>query len=149
MTLSNPSRRSRARLVEENEPTKRRHRLDPPLQRRQLWKDLTICEPVLHEHDVARTFRRGPIGDTQVAVERIARLGEHGGSVSRGARRVSVSRNRCLGAWASRLDSADVRGGSPSGVRFCGGVRSSGGCSFGGGDVFVHRCGGFDPSVGG
>jgi hypothetical protein len=34
-------------------------------------------------------------------------------------------------------------------VRFCGGVRCCGGCSFGGGDVFVHRCGGFDPSVGG
>jgi class 3 adenylate cyclase len=34
-------------------------------------------------------------------------------------------------------------------VRFCRGVRSCGGCSFGGGDVFVHRCGGFDPSVGG
>ena len=32
-------------------------------------------------------------------------------------------------------------------MRFCWGVR--GGCSFGGGDVFVHRCGGFDPSVGG
>jgi class 3 adenylate cyclase len=27
-------------------------------------------------------------------------------------------------------------------VRFCRGVRSCGGCSFGGGDVFVHRCGG-------
>src|SRR5580693_2811938 len=25
-------------------------------------------------------------------------------------------------------------------VRCCGGVRSCGGCSFGGGDVFVHRC---------
>ncbi len=34
-------------------------------------------------------------------------------------------------------------------MRFCGGVRSCGGCSFGGGDVFVHRCRGFDPSVGG
>ena len=32
-------------------------------------------------------------------------------------------------------------------MRFCWGVRS-GGRSFGGGDVFVHRCGGFDPSVG-
>jgi hypothetical protein len=29
MTLSNPSRRSGARLVEEDQPTKRRHRLDP------------------------------------------------------------------------------------------------------------------------
>ncbi len=33
-------------------------------------------------------------------------------------------------------------------VRFCWGVRCCGGCSFGGGDVSVHRCGGFDPSVG-
>jgi hypothetical protein len=33
-------------------------------------------------------------------------------------------------------------------VRFCRGVRTCG-CSFGGGDVFVHRCRGFDPSVGG
>jgi hypothetical protein len=31
-------------------------------------------------------------------------------------------------------------------VRFCGGVRCSGGCPFGGGDVFVHRYLGFDPS---
>jgi hypothetical protein len=44
--------------------------------------------------------------------------------------------------------SADVRVRSASVVRFCGGVRSCGGCSFGGGDVFVHRCRGFDPSVG-
>ena len=48
----------------------------------------------------------------------------------------------------SRSDSAGVRGKSVSVVRFCGGVRSCGRCSFGGGDVFVHRCGGFDPSVG-
>jgi hypothetical protein len=33
-------------------------------------------------------------------------------------------------------------------VTFCGGVRCSGGCSCGGGDVSVHRCRGFDPSVG-
>ena len=46
-------------------------------------------------------------------------------------------------------DSADVRGRSGSVVRFCRGVRSCGGCSFGGGDVSVHRCRGFDPSVGG
>jgi hypothetical protein len=39
-------------------------------------------------------------------------------------------------------DSADVRGQSVSIVRFCRGVRSCGCCSFGGGDVFVHRCGG-------
>jgi hypothetical protein len=37
-------------------------------------------------------------------------------------------------------DSADVRGRSASVVRFCRGVRSCGGCPFGGGDVFVHRC---------
>jgi hypothetical protein len=29
-------------------------------------------------------------------------------------------------------------------MRFCGGVRSRGGCSFGGGDVSVHRRRGFD-----
>jgi class 3 adenylate cyclase len=33
-------------------------------------------------------------------------------------------------------------------VRFCMGVRWCGGCSFGGSDVSVHRCGGFDPSLG-
>jgi hypothetical protein len=38
-----------------------------------------------------------------------------------------------------RAGSADVRGRSVSVVRFCEGVRS-GGCSFGGGDVSVHRC---------
>ena len=59
-------------------------------------------------------------------------------------RRYAAPRGRGLGP-----DSADVRGRSASGVRFCGGVRSCGGCSFGGGDVSVHRCGGFDPSVGG
>ena len=34
-------------------------------------------------------------------------------------------------------------------MRFCVGVRSAGGCSFRGRDVSVHRCRGFDPSVGG
>ncbi len=51
-------------------------------------------------------------------------------------------------AWVSGADSADVAGRSGSVVRFCGGVRCCGGCSFGGGDVSVHRCRGFDPSVG-
>ena len=83
--------RSRARLVEEDEPTERCHRLDPPLKGRQLREDLTVCEPVRDEHDVARTFMRRAIGDAQVPVQRIARLREHCGSVSRGAGRVSVS----------------------------------------------------------
>jgi pimeloyl-ACP methyl ester carboxylesterase len=42
-------------------------------------------EPVRDEHDVARTFTRCAIGDAQVPVQRIARLREHCGSVSRGA----------------------------------------------------------------
>ncbi len=46
--------RSRARLVEEDQSTKRCHRLNPPLNRRQLRKDLTVGEPVRDEHDVAR-----------------------------------------------------------------------------------------------
>ena len=33
------------------------------------------------------TFARRAIGDVQVPVQRVARLGEHGGSVSRGAGR--------------------------------------------------------------
>ena len=78
-------RRSGARLVEEDEPTERCHRLDPPLNRRQLRKDLAVCEPVRDEHDVARTFARRAIGDAQVPVQRVARLREHGGSLSRGA----------------------------------------------------------------
>ena len=47
---------SRARLVEEDQSTKRCHRLDPPLNGRQLRKDLTAREPVRDEHDVARSF---------------------------------------------------------------------------------------------
>ena len=50
------------------------------------------------------------------------------------------------GMWGPCSD--DVRGETGFGVAFCGGVRCCCGCSFGGGDVFVHRCGGFDPSVG-
>ena len=79
--------RSRARLVEEDQSTKRCHRLDPPLKRRQLRKDLTVREPVRDDHDVARTFTRRAIGDAQVPVQRIARLREHCGSLSRGAGR--------------------------------------------------------------
>ena len=90
--------RSRARLVEEDQPTERCHRLDPPLNGRQLRKDLAACEPVRDEHDVARTFTRRAIGDAQVPVHRIARLREHCGSVSRGAGRVSVSSNGRLQA---------------------------------------------------
>ena len=79
--------RSRARLVEEDQPTERCHRLDPPLKGRQLRKDLAAREPVRDEHDVARTFTRRAIGDAQVPVQRIARLREHCGSLSRGAGR--------------------------------------------------------------
>ena len=78
--------RSRARLVEEDQSTERCHRLDPPLKRRQLRKDLTVCEPVRH-NNVARAFTRRAIGDAQVPVQRIARLREHRGSLSRGAGR--------------------------------------------------------------
>ena len=60
-----------------------------------------VCNPartklrkVRHEHDVARTFARGAIGDTQIPVQRIAHLREHCGSVSRGAVLVSVSCDR-------------------------------------------------------
>ena len=70
-----------------------RHRLDPPLKGRQLRQVLAAREPVRDEHDVARTFARRAIGDEQVPVQRIARLREHCGSVSRGAGRVSVSCN--------------------------------------------------------
>ena len=44
---------SGARLVEEDQPTERCHRLDPPLYGRQLRKDLTVREPVRDEHEVA------------------------------------------------------------------------------------------------
>jgi hypothetical protein len=45
----------------------------------------------------------------------------------------------CLGESVLGPDSGDVQGMSVSVVRFCRGVRSCGGCSFGGGDVPVHR----------
>ena len=80
--------RSRARLVEKDEPTQRCHRLNPPLNGRQLRKELAAGEPVRDEHDVARTFARRAIGDAQVPVHRIPRLREHGGSLSRAAGRV-------------------------------------------------------------
>ena len=90
---------SRARLVEENQPTERCHRLDPPLKGRQLREELTACEPVRHEHDVAGSRRRRPIGDAQVTVAGIARLGEHGGSVSCRAARFRRSAGVPV-AWA-------------------------------------------------
>ena len=77
--------------VEENEPTQRCHRLDPPLSRGQLRKKLTGGEPVRDEPDVASARGRRAVGDAQVPVQRITRLREHGGSVSRGARQDSVS----------------------------------------------------------
>jgi hypothetical protein len=79
---------SRAGLVEEDEPTERRHRLDPPLQQRQLRKNLAVCGGK-DEHDVASPGPRGAIGDAQVPVQRVTRLGEHGGSLSREAGHVS------------------------------------------------------------
>ena len=48
--------RSGARLVEEDQSTERRHRLDPSLNGWQLRKELAAGEPVRDEHDVARTF---------------------------------------------------------------------------------------------
>ena len=81
--------RSGARLVEEDQSTERCHRLDPPLNGRQLRKDLTVCEPVRDEHDVARTLRRRAIGDAQVPVHRVARLREHCGSLSRASSAIS------------------------------------------------------------
>ena len=50
--------------------------------------DLAVCEPVRDEHDVASTLGRRAIGDAQVPVHRIARLREHGGSLSRAGRAV-------------------------------------------------------------
>ena len=44
----------------------------------------TPAGPLLVDHDVARTFACGAIGDLQVPVQRVARLREHCGSVSRG-----------------------------------------------------------------
>ena len=78
-------RRSRARLVEDDEPTERCHRLDPPLNRGILRNNLAAAVPARDEHDVASTFSRRAIGDAQFTVEGIARLREHRGSVSRGA----------------------------------------------------------------
>src|ERR1700759_3355944 len=77
---------TRARLVEEDQPTERCHRLDPPLSGRQLRENLTVCEPIRDDHDVAGAFSRSAIGDAQVPVERVARLPEHSRSVGRSAR---------------------------------------------------------------
>jgi hypothetical protein len=49
--------RSRARLVEVDEPTERCHRLYITLNRGQLRKNLAAREPVRDDHDVARSFR--------------------------------------------------------------------------------------------
>ena len=65
-----------------------------PWMRRQLRKMLAAGEPVRDEHDVARTLSGRAIGDAQVPVHRIARLREHGGSVSRGAGWDFVSRDQ-------------------------------------------------------
>ncbi len=95
----------RARLVEEDQPTERCHRLDPPLKRRQLRQVLAACEPIRDEHDVALTLGGRAIGDTQVPVHRIARLREHCGSLSRGAGRRcggSVRRARFLEMFFSQ-----------------------------------------------
>ena len=78
--------RSRARLVEVDEPTERCHRVNPALKGGQLRQVFAAGEPVRDEHDVPFTFSRRAIGDPQVPVHRVARLGEHCGSVSRGAR---------------------------------------------------------------
>ena len=88
--------RSAARLVEEDQPTERRHRLDPALHGRQFRLDLSVGEPGRDEHDVARTFTSRAIGDVQVPVERVACLREHCGSVSgeRVERRVSTASMR-------------------------------------------------------
>jgi len=43
-----------ARLVEEDEPAERGHRLAPALKGRQVRKDLAAREPVRDEHDVTR-----------------------------------------------------------------------------------------------
>ena len=66
----------------------------PTLEGTAAPEDLAAREPVRDEHDVARTFTRRAIGDAQVPVQRVARLREHCGSVSRGAGRVSVSCNQ-------------------------------------------------------
>lgn len=48
--------RAAARLVEEDHPTERRHRLNPTLQRWQLRQMLAAREPIRDEHDVAFTL---------------------------------------------------------------------------------------------
>ena len=73
---------SRARLVEEDISTERRHRLEPTLNGRQLRKDFAAAEPVRDPHHVARTFTRCAIGDVQVPIQCIARLREHCRSLS-------------------------------------------------------------------
>lgn len=62
-----------------------------PGKLRQLRNDLAAREPVRDDHKVARAFTRRAVGDAHVPVQRVARLGEHCGSVSRGVGRVSVS----------------------------------------------------------
>jgi hypothetical protein len=47
---------------------------------------------------------------------------------------------RALGTWVSSRIPSMCEVGARLFVRCCGGVRSCGGCSFGGGDVLVHRC---------
>jgi hypothetical protein len=86
--------RSVARLVEDDQPSERRHRLDPALNGRQLRKDLAIREPVRDEHDIPFTFSRCAIRDPKVTVSRIARLREHCGSLSQGAG-PAILRSRC------------------------------------------------------
>jgi hypothetical protein len=75
--------RTASRLVEEDEPTERRHRLEPPLNGRHFRNDLTAREPARDDHDVAGSFTRRPIGNPQVTVQCVARLGEHDGILSR------------------------------------------------------------------
>ena len=71
-------------------------------------KSSQLVEPVRDEHDVASTFARRAIGDAQVAVHRIARLREHGGSLSRGAGRAVQHRQhlRCSQAFPLKRSSA-------------------------------------------
>jgi hypothetical protein len=87
--------------------TKRCHRFKPALDMRQFGKDFTVCERGTDEHDVTITLMRRAVGDPQVPVERIARLREHCGSVSRGADRVSSQRSSSS-ASAKNLSTAAV-----------------------------------------
>ena len=80
--------RAGAWLVEEDQPTKRRHRLDPPLR-----SDGNSGRTSQHVNQFGtNTMSRAPgsrcaVGDAQVPVHRIARLREHCGSLSRRAGR--------------------------------------------------------------